>query len=249
MTLRIALCDDENDWINHFEEYFIKYKRTHKDVDWDIFYSAEDFLKYYYDNGSQYDVLITDIEMGSMNGIDLANSLYEIDKDIKIFFLTNYEKYVRKCFDCRPVNFWDKSTITYNMVQNALEKIISELNSKSGVFKFKSGEMYMRLPYTKILYFATNGRKLIVHTTDRDYDFYGSFKQYIDIWKNNGFYSVNRFYCVNTNAMVSLKDNNLILYDETKIALSAKNKKSVKELFFENDCKDVIDKMKYMKGE
>ena len=66
MTLRIALCDDENDWINHFEEYFIKFKMTHKDVDWDIFYSAEDFLKYCNDNGSQYDVLITDIEMGSI---------------------------------------------------------------------------------------------------------------------------------------------------------------------------------------
>ncbi len=31
--MRIAVCDDENYWINQIEEHLVKFKKTYKDVD------------------------------------------------------------------------------------------------------------------------------------------------------------------------------------------------------------------------
>ena len=69
--MRIAICDDENIWINHIEEYIKKIKSIYNEIEYDVFISGESLLSHY-NNEDIYDIVILDIEMNGMSGIDTA---------------------------------------------------------------------------------------------------------------------------------------------------------------------------------
>lgn len=45
--MRIAICDDENIWINHIEEYIKKIKSIYNEIEYDVFISGESLLSHY----------------------------------------------------------------------------------------------------------------------------------------------------------------------------------------------------------
>ena len=55
----------------------------------------------------QPDIVITDIQMPVMDGIDLAKKIYEWNRDIKIIFLTGYDDfaYIKEAFQVNAVNY------------------------------------------------------------------------------------------------------------------------------------------------
>ena len=128
MTLRIAVCDDENSWINEFEKYLFRYNENNHRIDWEIFYSGDELLKYYALHGNVFDVLITDIEMNGISGIETANRVRDLDKNVTIIFLTNYEKYMRDCFSCTPSGFLDKP-VSFDEIKKILDRKQSDIES------------------------------------------------------------------------------------------------------------------------
>ena len=105
--MRIAICDDENIWINHIEEYIKKIKSIYNEIEYDVFISGESLLSHY-NNEDIYDIVILDIEMNGMSGIDTSNAIRDKDPAVIIFFLTSYKEYVFECFRSSPMNFWVK---------------------------------------------------------------------------------------------------------------------------------------------
>lgn len=99
MEFNIAICDDEKDCINWVENYLDAFRRKYKNIKWEVFYSAEELLDYYDRHGNTFDILITDIEMNQINGVELANTIRRRDKGIIIFFLTSYTEYALQCFE------------------------------------------------------------------------------------------------------------------------------------------------------
>ena len=55
----------------------------------------------------QPDIVITDIQMPVMNGVNLAKKIYEWNRDIKIIFLTGYDDfaYIKEAFQVNAVNY------------------------------------------------------------------------------------------------------------------------------------------------
>lgn len=243
--MRIAICDDENEWINQIEEHIEKFKENHKNIVCEVFYSGEELLEYYKLYGNVFDVLITDIEMGGINGVELAKKIRKMDSEVPIFFLTSHDEYIRECFAPRPMNFWDKP-VPYDIFKKDIEKVINSERKNNRYFSLKEDGIYKRIPYNDIIYFSNKGRKIVAHTVNGDCEFYGSFKDYSEIWKENNFYIVSRFFCVNTNYIEALKNNTLYLKGGQEITVSVTEIKKIKLLFFENDCSSVIERMKSM---
>ena len=150
MALRIAVCDDENNWINELEKCLFRYNENNDRIDWEVFYSGEELLKYFASHGNVFDMLITDIEMSGINGIETANKIRELDKDISIIFLTNYEKYMRDCFSCMPSGFLDKP-VSFDDIKKILDKKLSETENAAR-FSFKYNRREYNIPFSEIIY-------------------------------------------------------------------------------------------------
>ena len=101
--IRIAVCEDEMKWKDEVEKYLNIFKQKHKNIEWGYFHDSN-FLLAEYQHLEQpiFDIIITDIEMNSLSGVEMANKIREMDENVIIIFLTQYTKYMRECFISTP---------------------------------------------------------------------------------------------------------------------------------------------------
>ena len=164
MSLTVAICDDEEEWVIRMEHYLKKFRESHKEweIKWDSFYSAEELLNYYEQNGNEVDILITDIEMKGLNGVDLANKIRSMDKNIVIFFLTSHTEYAIQCFRPEPMNFWVKP-VSYNSFSEDLCRAIQRIDKAIRYISIIEERHTIRLNVDNIIYIEKEERKTLIH--------------------------------------------------------------------------------------
>ena len=94
MKLKIAVCDDNK----VDQDYVIKLLHGYANENGIIpelqaFASAEQFL-FQYAEEKDYQIIVLDIEMEKMNGVELAKKLREDNKEIQILFVTGFSDYI-----------------------------------------------------------------------------------------------------------------------------------------------------------
>ena len=102
--LRIAICDDSIEAIERLERQFDNISATQLKYDYDIFYDPQSLLTYQKENSITYNLYILDIEMKTMNGIDLATRIRQYNQKALIIFLTSHSQYVFDVFDVITFN-------------------------------------------------------------------------------------------------------------------------------------------------
>jgi CheY-like chemotaxis protein len=88
--LNILLVDDEKDTLRLIQKYFEK-KGAHVSAFSNPLLALQDFMKNGNDNNkgkSHYDLIISDIKMPEMNGIELASIIRKTNKNIPIILMT-----------------------------------------------------------------------------------------------------------------------------------------------------------------
>jgi CheY-like chemotaxis protein len=85
--LNILLVDDDTDTLGLVQKYFEK-KGAHVNAYSNPLLALEDFKKNKNHSDSHYDLVISDIRMPEMNGIELASIIRKMDQNIPIIFMT-----------------------------------------------------------------------------------------------------------------------------------------------------------------
>ena len=94
--LRIGICDDDLQEAQKIEEY-ISHMPFH-DLETEVFLSGEELLRHHLED-KKYNIILLDIELPSVNGIETAIKLREIDLDMVLIFITAHREYVYKTFE------------------------------------------------------------------------------------------------------------------------------------------------------
>ncbi len=91
---------------------------------------------------NEIDILISDIQMGLMTGIELATKVREIYPDLEILFISGYDdfEYVRSALSLRAVNYILKP-VNPEELKKSLTEIIERLDSKS--LQFVKSKQYI----------------------------------------------------------------------------------------------------------
>ena len=114
--MNVICVDDEQPVLDNFiirVKDFTQIKSLH------LFSDAREALEWTRKN--PVDVAFLDIEMGGINGVDLARKLKEIDRDIRIFFVTAYEQYALEAFKADALGYILKPYSKQDL-REALEK-------------------------------------------------------------------------------------------------------------------------------
>jgi CheY-like chemotaxis protein len=85
--LNVLLVDDEKDTLRIIQKYF-ESKGAHVSAYSDPLLALQDFMKNGNGNGNGYDLVISDIRMPEMNGIELASIIRRKNKEIPIILMT-----------------------------------------------------------------------------------------------------------------------------------------------------------------
>ncbi len=114
--MRVIYVDDESALLENFR---LTVEGISRITSLNLFRKSEEALKWAEEN--PVDVAFLDIEMPVMNGIELAKRLKEIDRNIRIVFVTAFEQYALQAFGVEAIGYLLKPYFRKE-VEDELEK-------------------------------------------------------------------------------------------------------------------------------
>jgi DNA-binding LytR/AlgR family response regulator len=228
---RIALCDDEEFICSDIEQVVINYGECSlENIDIEVFYSGEELCDYM-NKDEKFDLIILDIVMQKMNGVETARYIRDVLKDehVQIIFISWRESYYKELFDVRPMHFLSKPVDSCRLIKD-IEKAIELAGRTEYSFCFKQGTVIHKMALKDILYFEANGRKVRMVMIDGVFYFYGNLsKLYSDLEKYH-FILIHQSYLVNFAHVIEFGYSELKLTNSECLPISRQRRKQVSEI-------------------
>ena len=120
--MRIAICDDTKacrDSIHTLCRDYLQDRNTDDEIV--LFASGEQFLSY----AGEINLLLLDIEMDGMNGIEVKELLQNNRQDIMIIYITNYKQFMQDAFGRQVYGYLTKPVIKeklYKLLDQAMRE-------------------------------------------------------------------------------------------------------------------------------
>lgn len=216
MRYKIAICDDMEEDVKYISSAVNKWaEKENITVDIETFPSAESFL-FRYAEQKTFDILLLDVEMPSMNGVELAKRIRKENDAVQIIFITGYTDYIAEGYEVSALHYLVKplsETKLFEVLNRAVLKI--RKNEKSLFFSL-SGEM-VRIPIYEIKYLEVQQNYVTVHSK-KDYTVkktLGEFERELD----ERFYRMGRSFIVNLSCIDKITKTDVFLSDGSVIPL------------------------------
>lgn len=214
--MRILICDDDElivEQIQAFLRCFFKQEHL-KCPDIAVFYNGESLLE---DKGEK-DILFLDVEMPGMNGIYVGNELKKVNDDIIIFIVTSFIEYLDDAMRFHVFRYLSKPLDKQRFFRN-MNHAIDFYNSITYKIPIETKQGVFSMNASSIITVEAMSRKVIIHTTGRDYESVHSMQYWQETLPKNRFFQTHRSYIVNfehvknfDHAMVYMEDHNFNAY-------------------------------------
>lgn len=226
--LNVAVIDDEITVTNVLKNMLERYASEQEIViNITCFNDPTLFLN---DYKKQYDLVLLDIEMPQMNGMDVSKKLRSLDEEVSLFFITNMVQYAIKGYEVNANDFILKPVVYDDFVLklNRIVKKVSLKNQKTIGIKTNGSIRYLSLQtilYVELFY----NHKLLYHTTEGDFEVRGTIKNIEPLFLSSHFLKCNNYCLVNPKYVLGVKDNMVKLGDgkgtANQVSISRSRKK------------------------
>ena len=164
MRYKIAICDD----CDVDRQYILNMvtlwgERSGYIVHVDLFSSAENFL-FHYAEESDYDILLLDIEMGTMDGVTMAKRLRKENDTVQIVFITGYSDYILEGYEVAALHYLMKP-VKKEKLCAVLDRAAQKLAKNEKVLNFEIGGEMIRVPIYQIRYADVFGNYVTIHAS------------------------------------------------------------------------------------
>ena len=167
MSLRFAVCDDDQDYARYIESLAAHWARAAGTaLAVERFPSAQAFL-FRYEERRDFDVLLLDIEMDGMDGVELAKAVRRDNDDIQIVFVTGYADYIAEGYEVSALHYLTKPVDEGKLFQ-VLTRAVGRLRRNEPALTLELPGETVRLPLGKIRYLEVAHNYVTVHA-GRDY--------------------------------------------------------------------------------
>jgi DNA-binding LytR/AlgR family response regulator len=225
--MKIVICED-----NHTQSEFLanmvrEWARQNKIMlDVDIYHSAEAFL-FSMPEKVPADILLLDIQMDDMTGVDLAKKLRRENNDVIIIFLTAIKEYVFEGYEVDALNYLLKPIDKHSLFTSLGKAKVKIENQASS---------YLLLNKTKvsqkdITYLEALSHYIHVYTVDGMHKVKCSMSQMLKELDNTIFVQCHRSYIVGLRHISSILKSEVVLEDGGRVPVSRAKYKDVNKAF------------------
>lgn len=210
MEVNIAICDDEKEYVKEIIDYLEKcsWKRNNKFI-YHVFHSGEELLN----SKKVFDLIILDIKMGNISGVNVKDIFYNRNNQSRIIFLTNYDEYMEDSFGRNVYGYINKSKI--DKLEIPLTKIYKELlENRTVVINNNVINLY------KVYYVRADGPYINIHY-ENDYDIYRmTLSDFATRISNPNFIRTHKSYLVNMRYIKNIDQRIIILDNDVNVSIS-----------------------------
>lgn len=167
MRFKLAVCDDDEVYARHVEALTVQWaQQSGIQVQIVRFPSAEGFL-FRYESERDFDILLLDVEMEGMDGVELAKTVRRTNEDMQIVFITGYSDYIAEGYEVAALHYLTKPVEPAKLFQ-VLTRAVGRLARNEQAVTLELPGETVRLPLHRIRYLDVFHNYVTVHA-DRDY--------------------------------------------------------------------------------
>lgn len=229
VTMRIVICEDNNEEQECLASAIKKWSDVRKiNVDLLRYGNAEDFQFVWPD--MVVDIIFLDIELKRMTGIQLAEKIRKIDKNVLIVFVTGFTQHILKGYDVDALNYLIKP-LSSDKLNSVLDKAygIWCAREKDAII-VKNDDGLIKLFYGNLYYIKMNSHTAELHTESETFKIRKTTKELREILPSY-FVRCSRSYMVNLIKVDCIYENSLLLSTGEKLPISRNNAKYVRDVF------------------
>lgn len=181
------------------------------------FPSAEAFL-FQCEETQDFDILLLDIEMGAMNGVDLAKKIRCRNDAVQIVFITGYPDFIAEGYEVAALHYLMKP-VSYEKLHAVLDCAAANLGKTEKRLCVTYDRSTDLVPLSQILYVEAQKQYVLIHTPDKTYRMKRSFAETV-AELDEFFFKCQRSFCVNLRHITRIMHNSVLLGNGEEIPIS-----------------------------
>lgn len=165
MKYRFAVCDDRPEDARLVARLAAQWGlRTASEVELETFPSAEAFL-FRYQEQKDFDILLLDIEMPGMDGVELAKAVRRDNDAVQIVFITGYSDYIAQGYEVSALHYLMKPVDEEKFFQ-VLSRAVGRLARNEPFLILELPGETVRVPLPEIRYLDVQQNYVTVHARE-----------------------------------------------------------------------------------
>ncbi len=229
MEYKIAICDDEETQRSYLASLVKKWAKQEKHtVKAAAYDSAEAFLFAYVDD-KDVDILLLDIEMGDMDGVELAKRLRAGNDTIQILFITAYPDFIAEGYEVSALHYLMKP-VEKEKLYAVLDRAVCALKKAERFEVFYTDGEALRIPVDEIMIVEAFAHSVVMTTVKEEYRLHETISK-IEELLGDGFLRCHRSYLVNIKYIKRIAKTEIIMDNNAEVPISRRRYDMVNQAF------------------
>lgn len=227
--MKVVICDDEKSICTSLENIINRFMEENKiKCETDILFSGEELGRYMKEN-EDIDVLFLDIQLPDRSGVEIGAAIREKleNEKIMIIYISSHTQYALSLFRNRPFDFLVKP-IKETEIRLVLERVLKIMGRQNDSFSYQTEKITYRIPYKNILYFRSEGRKVIIVTVSGIKSFYGKLNLIAKQVPENVFLRIHKSYLINFDFVAEYAYEEIKMVNGEHLTVSKANRVEVR---------------------
>lgn len=223
MVYSVVIVEDDKNYVALLSNYFMRYQSERGDkFEIKTYRDGLDFLENYRPGT---DIVMMDIEMPMVNGMEAAHRLRGVDKLVSIIFVTNFARFAVEGYEVDACGFLVKP-VSYPSFCMQLDRTLRHIGTRDGSdVVIKSKGVIYKIPTNSVYYIEVSGMELMFHTSEGVIRARGSLNRHEKQLVPYNFSAANSCYLVNLRHVDYIKKD-VVSVNGEELKISRGKKKS-----------------------
>ena len=178
----------------------------------------------------KFDVLLLDIYMGEMSGMQVAKEIRKLDENILIVFITSSQEFAVESYRVQASDYLLKP-ISYNGLCETMGRIMKILKLDTKIIEILSNRVRTKIKVSSIMFAEVFNTVCIIHTTDEEFRTYITLDELSATLDEEKFIRCHRSYLINMDYIEKIEEHNFLMKDGMTIPIGRKKSSEIKQKF------------------
>lgn len=228
--IKIAITDDEKVEVLLLEHYVREWAKLNNVIaDIYPFYSGEAF-EFEWNEDKSFDILLLDIQMQELDGINLAKRIRERDEELKIIFITAISDFIQEGYEVDALNYLLKPVKKERLFQ-CLDRANKKIETNQNSVLVETEDETRKILHSDIIYIEAVSHLLHIHTSSEEAVTRMSLNDMEDQLPEGEFIRSHRSFIAGVRHINSILRDSIKMDNGSEIPMSRRQNKLVNQAF------------------
>ncbi len=229
--VRVGICDDSFAFIQQAKFMIEHWDDKPQKITVEVFEDADALIQAH--TNLPFDIILLDIVMPLLNGIDAAREIRENDKTVKIVFLTTSTEFAVESYTVKASDYLLKPVEPAKLFK-CLEGLITDIETVAKCITVKGVNATHRIQLSNIEFVESQGKHIMFYllkgkAIESHEPLYAYESKLI---LDDGFFKCHRSYIVNIHNINSYSPKEIIMRSGCKIPIARNSQKEFETAYF-----------------